>query len=243
VPSPPYRGTPAALPRLLTALTPRHSRPRPKPKAKAKRSIYAERRNGGHPRAHKAALTRPCSHLAPPLQTQAKGKVKGKGPRLPGVGSPTPAPQSSKPPASRQMKGDLTAPGRQRQNRPPPAHTPAAAATGASPSPPQAPRGRDHQAQPPARRHRHRKGLPAPEPGPAAPKPRPGTGNQQPESGQSQEPPPGKQDINSYTGMKQTCDSDILGFRIIAVTSLYRHCHGTAQGSRNHLTNVSEITT
>jgi hypothetical protein len=138
VPSPPYRGTPAALPRLLTALTPRHSRPRPKPKAKAKRSIYAERRNGGHPRAHKAALTRPCSHLAPPLQTQAKGKVKGKGPRLPGVGSPTPAPQSSKPPASRQMKGDLTAPGRQRQNRPPPAHTPAAAATGASPSPPQA---------------------------------------------------------------------------------------------------------
>jgi hypothetical protein len=99
----------------------------PKAKAKARDLIYAERRNGGHPRAHKAALTRPCSYLPLALETQANVKVKGKGLRLSGVGSPTPAIQASKPLASRQIKGDLTGPAR--QNQPPPVPTPPAART------------------------------------------------------------------------------------------------------------------
>jgi hypothetical protein len=45
---------------------------------KGKGFIYAERRNGGHPRAHNAALTRPCPHPLPALQTQANVKVKDK---------------------------------------------------------------------------------------------------------------------------------------------------------------------
>jgi hypothetical protein len=46
--------------------------------------------NGGHPRAHKAALTRPGSHLAPTLKTQAK--AKGKNLRLSGWVPPPPHP-------------------------------------------------------------------------------------------------------------------------------------------------------
>jgi hypothetical protein len=119
----------------------RHANPKAKAQARTRNRIYAERRNGGHPQAHKAALTRQCSHQAPALQTQANVKVKGKGLRLSGVGSPTPDIQASKPPASRQIKGDLTAPGRQRQNQPPPARTPPAAPPShdqENPSPPQA---------------------------------------------------------------------------------------------------------
>ena len=102
-------------------------------------------------------------------------------------------------------------------------------------SPPQARTGQDHQDHaprlpwrarppPPQRATPSRKARPAPKPGSATRKPRPRSGNQQAESGQSQEPLPGKPDINTYTGIKQSPDSEGCGFRIITVTCLYGPC-------------------
>jgi hypothetical protein len=84
-----------------------------------------------------------------------------------------------------------------------------------------------------------RKDRAAPEPGPAARNSTPGSRNQVAESGQSQESLPINTDINSYSGTKQTRNGNEPDFRKTSVTSLYRHCHDTAQGSMNHLTNVA----
>jgi len=223
----------------------RHATPKAKAQARTRDRIYAKRRNGGHPRAHRAAPTRQRSSPTATLEPQARSRSKAKGLRLSGVGSPTPAIQASNPAASCQIKGDLTAPGRQRQNQPAPARTPAAAAPATAPGTPArrkpaparppgpaARRPWHAKPQPPAHRKPARKGRPARSQDRPPETPRPGTGNQPAESGQSQEPRPGKPDINPYTGTKQAPDSNRASFRIIAVTSLYRHCRGTVQGSR-----------
>jgi hypothetical protein len=93
--------------------------------------------------------------------------------------------------------------------------------------------------RPPAHLRQHGKDQPASEPGPPARNPGPGSRNRATESGQSQEHLSDEPDINPYTGTKQTHNSNKPSFRIIDVTSLYRHFHGTAQGSSNHLTNVA----
>jgi len=200
-----------------------------KPRQTPRHRIYAERRNGGHPRAHKAALTRPCSHPGPTLQTQAK--VKGNDLRLSGVGSPTPAIQASKPPASRQIKGDLTA--RTAKAKPAPASRRTGKTTGTS-RPPSVASKTPARAPPPARQRPAHPGVRT-----GTRNPRPGSRNQVTESGQSQEPSLDESDINPYTGMRQARNSSKPCFRIIDITSLYRHCHGIAQGSPNHLTNVA----
>jgi hypothetical protein len=72
---------------------------RAKGKGKGKRFqiiIYAERRNGGHPRANKASLTRPCSLPRADLTDTGKGKGKGRAlaarpPPCPDVLTNTPA--------------------------------------------------------------------------------------------------------------------------------------------------------
>jgi len=113
-------------PRSLTGYGHHFQRFRPVPPAqngknKSKRFqiiIYAERRNGDHPRAQKAALTRPRSLPSAGLEETGKTKGKDTGPRPPRARTylPTPRPPSPRtgeatrttPPAPHEFRGART---------------------------------------------------------------------------------------------------------------------------------------
>src|SRR5262249_36920241 len=102
------RGTRQDLPRTSTDTT-RTTQPKNKVKSTSRAFIYAKRRNGDHPRAKKASLTRPRSRRHATLPQRSKAKVKGHNPQLSGWGAPTlivkrKAAASPPPPAQRQGK-------------------------------------------------------------------------------------------------------------------------------------------
>jgi hypothetical protein len=90
-------------------------------------------------------------------------------------------------------------------------------------------------APPPAR---DRKAHTAPKARTARRNPRPGTQFQSVESGQSQETPTDKTDINTYIGTRQRPDSEGRYFRIICLTCLYSYCRAIVRDRRNLLTNI-----
>jgi hypothetical protein len=199
------------------------------------------------------ALTpgRPYRHKPRQGQKQDQGQRQRQGqrPEPSPIGGGFPHPRNPIIEAARVLSNTrrFDSPGRQRQNQHPasrrPGHSPShtsqlqARAGKTTPTSRPPPMARKTPAARPPQPGRQR--PPAPEPGPATRNPRRSRETQTAESGQSQEPPPGKPDISAYVVTKPAHDSDSLDFRIIVITSLYRHCHGTAKGSPNHLTNVA----
>jgi len=121
----------------------------------------------------------PAAGLTDTGQSQEQGqRPKEKGLRLSGVGSHPrhPSIETARVPSN---KGDLTAPGRQRQTQPPTSAHPASRRTfrdRGNPNPPQARTGKTTRTSrppsvgsktpPPPHLRQHGKGQPAPEPGP-----------------------------------------------------------------------------